>query len=170
MIFSLSPLNLKKWITEHRSLLKPPLGNQAILQNDDCVVMAVGGPNVRSDYHINPTPEFFYQVEGEMVLQIVEDGQFLQIPIGEGEVFLLPAGIPHSPQRFENTVGVVVEQKRPVGSLDTLIWYCENCHQELYRESFELSQFDFGAKLKPIMSRFFGDEQLRTCRNCGVVQ
>ena len=87
MIYSISPLNLKKWIAEHRSLLKPPLGNQAIFENNDCVVMAVGGPNVRSDYHINPTPEFFYQVEGEMLLQIVENGRFSQISIGEGEIF-----------------------------------------------------------------------------------
>ncbi|MGB5930728.1 MAG: 3-hydroxyanthranilate 3,4-dioxygenase, partial [Cyclobacteriaceae bacterium] len=70
------PFNFKEWIDEHRHLLKPPVGNQQVFKdNDDFIVMIVGGPNARKDYHVNGTEEFFYQLEGNIVLKIIEDGK-----------------------------------------------------------------------------------------------
>ena len=107
-------INFKAWIEENRHLLKPPVGNKAIY-NEDYIVMVVGGPNSRKDYHLNQTPEFFYQVEGDIILKVIEDGESRDIHIREGEVFYLPPNIPHSPQRGPNTVGLVIEQKREEG-------------------------------------------------------
>src|SRR5215510_3387366 len=93
-----TPINLASWIEEHRDLLKPPVGNVAVW-NSNFLVMVVGGPNARSDYHINPGEELFYQVEGDIVLKVLDDGQPRDVPIRQGELFLLPSRVPHSPQR-----------------------------------------------------------------------
>ena len=102
------PLNFRKWIEENRHLLKPPVGNKMIYKDGDFMNMVVGGPNSRKDYHVDPVEEFFYQLEGDMLLKIMDDGKRMDLPIKEGEIFLLPKNVPHSPQRFENTVGLVV--------------------------------------------------------------
>ena len=104
-------INFKNWIDENRHLLKPPVGNKAIY-NDDYIVMVVGGPNSRKDYHLNQTPEFFYQVEGDIVLKVIENGEPRDIHIREGEVFYLPPNIPHSPQRGPDTVGFSYRTKK----------------------------------------------------------
>ena len=110
---ALSAFNLHEWIDEHRHLLKPPVGNAQLWkeENPDFIVMIVGGPNTRKDYHVDESEEFFYQVEGDITLKIVEDGEFRDVHIRQGEVFLLPPGIPHSPQRPADTIGLVVERK-----------------------------------------------------------
>src|SRR5215831_16917735 len=125
------PFNLKTWIDENRQLLQPPVGN-ACIWNSGFLVMVVGGPNQRTDYHVNPGEELFYQVEGNIVLRVIEDGQPRDIPIKQGEIFLLPAGIPHSPQRPANTVGLVIEHKRPEDATDHMRWYCKQCGAPLY--------------------------------------
>jgi 3-hydroxyanthranilate 3,4-dioxygenase len=163
-----SPLNLKRWIEENRQLLKPPVGNRRIFRDSQFIVMAVGGPNSRKDYHVDPGEELFYQVEGELLLKTVQDGQVIDIRIGEGDLFLLPAGVPHSPRRAANTVGVVVERDRRPGEQDGLQWYCENCGAKLYEEFFEL--IDIETQFPPVFDRFFGNPQLSTCRRCGTVQ
>ena len=112
------PINFKKWITDNHHLLKPPVGNKIVYDRGDFIIMVVGGPNSRKDYHVDPVEEFFYQIEGDMILKIIEDGNQVDINIKEGEIFLLPKNIPHSPQRFKNTVGLVVEYKRAEGELD----------------------------------------------------
>ena len=161
------PINLKRWVDEHRDLLKPPVGNKMVWQNAEFMVMVVGGPNQRKDFHIEDGEEFFYQVEGDIVLRIIENGKIREIPIREGEMFLLPAGIPHSPQRPANTVGLVIERQRVEGEKDHLRWFCENCGEVLHDNSFQLE--DLGKQLKPIIENFYQNEALRTCRNCGHV-
>ena len=108
----LQPINFKKWIDEHRHLLKPPVGNQQVWEDREFIVMVVGGPNSRTDFHINEGEEFFYQVEGDINLRVIEDGKPTDLPIREGEIFLLPPRVPHSPQRPAGTVGLVIERKR----------------------------------------------------------
>lgn len=164
---SLNPLALKAWIDENRHLLQPPVGNKLVWPDTEFTVMIVGGPNTRKDYHIDPGEEFFYQLEGDMVLKVIEDGEFRDITIQEGEIFLLPSLVPHSPQRFANTVGMVVERQRSPEELDHLRWYCESCGEILYDESFHCT--DLGTQLKPVIERFHGSEALRTCKHCGAV-
>jgi len=159
-------INFKKWIDDNRHLLKPPVGNKAIY-NDDYIVMVVGGPNSRKDYHLNETPEFFYQVEGNIVLKIIEDGEPRDVHINEGEVFYLPPNIPHSPQRGTNTVGLVIEQKRPEGMKDGLAWFCEKCHNKLHEEPFTLNNIE--TDMPVIFDKYYSDEDLRTCDSCGSV-
>jgi 3-hydroxyanthranilate 3,4-dioxygenase len=163
----LNPYNLKGWIEEHRHLLKPPVGNQQVWKDRDFIIMIVGGPNARKDYHLNPTEEFFYQIEGDMTLKLIEDGRRRDVPIREGEIFLLPAHIPHSPQRPAHTVGMVVERKRPAGAHDHLQFYCESCDHLLYDPDFYLT--DIVAQLKPLMEQFWTDETLRRCPKCNTV-
>ena len=125
-------LNFQRWIDEHRSLLKPPVGNKQVFEDADFIVMVVGGPNSRKDYHIDEGPEFFYQLEGEMVLKTIQDGRVVDVPIRAGEIFLLPPRVPHSPLRMPNSVGLVIERKRLPHEKDGLQWYCDNCTSLLY--------------------------------------
>lgn len=137
-----SPINFKEWIDEHRHLLKPPVGNKVVWENGDFIVMVVGGPNSRTDYHYNETPEFFYQVEGDIILKIMDNGEPKDIHIKEGDIFLLPPRIPHSPRRGPNTVGLVIEYPRPEGVKDKLQWYSEKDGNLEYEEEFTLSNIE----------------------------
>lgn len=162
------PFNLQKWIDDNRHLLKPPVGNQQIyLDNEDYIVMVVGGPNSRKDYHYNESEELFYQLEGNIVVKIIEDGKFIDVPISAGEMFLLPAKVPHSPQRTEGSIGLVIERYRREGEEDGFMWYCENCGNKLYEERFELT--DIVAQLPKVMQTFYNSEELRTCTSCETV-
>jgi 3-hydroxyanthranilate 3,4-dioxygenase len=130
-------------------------------------VMIVGGPNARTDYHINETPEFFYQYKGRMLLKTIQDGQFKDVYIDEGEFFLLPGNVPHNPVRFENTVGVVIEQPRPADSVDRLRWYCQNCNEQVHEASFYCT--DLGTQIKAAVNEFKADEAARKCKHCGTI-
>ena len=163
----LAPFNFKQWIEDNRDLLKPPVGNRKVYEDGDFIIMVVGGPNKRKDYHFNHGEEFFYQLEGDVSVKIIEDGQPREIHIKEGDVFLLPGDVPHSPQRPANTVGLVIERKRKEGELDAFQWYCENCGNMLYSESLPLT--DIVSQLPPLFQRFWDDEGKRTCSNCGTV-
>jgi 3-hydroxyanthranilate 3,4-dioxygenase len=162
----LAPFNLQGWINEHRHLLKPPVGN-APIWNSNFLVMVVGGPNQRSDYHINPGEELFYQVEGDIVLKIIEDGKPRDIPIKQGEIFLLPARTPHSPQRPANTVGLVVEQPKAFTENHHLRWYCKSCGAVVHDAEFQPA--DIGKQIKAMLEEFKGNEKLRTCKACKAV-
>lgn len=160
------PLNFRQWIDEHRDLLKPPVGNAQIWTGDrDFMVTVVGGPNARTDYHINEGEEFFYQVEGDVVLRILEHGKPVDVPLQQGDIFLLPPNTPHSPQRPANTVGLVIERRRDSKEKDTFLWICDGCGNELYRESFHLT--DLVAQLLPVFARYWGNPAHTTCTKCG---
>ncbi|WP_258099350.1 3-hydroxyanthranilate 3,4-dioxygenase [Marinoscillum pacificum] len=161
------PFNLQKWIDNNRDLLKPPVGNKNLYADaGDYIVMIVGGPNARKDYHYNETEELFYQLEGDIVVKIQEDGQSVDIPIKAGEMFLLPAKVPHSPIRSEGSVGLVVERKRP-GMNDGLLWFCDNCNHKLHETYFQLSNIE--KDFIPRFREYYGSDKLRTCSNCGEV-
>lgn len=163
----LATLNLARWIEEHRHLLKPPVGNKRIFPQGEFIVMAVGGPNSRKDFHVDPAEEVFYQLEGDMLLRTVQEGRIVDLPIRQGEMLFLPPGVPHSPQRFAGTVGLVIERERRSGELDGLQWYCERCENLLYEEHFQLT--DIETQFPPVFDRFFSDLAARTCRRCGAV-
>lgn len=160
------PINLQKWIDENRHQLKPPVGNKLIYEDAEFIIMAVGGPNERSDYHIDPGEEFFYQIEGELVLKVIDEGQPKDIHIKAGEIFLLPGFVPHSPQRKAGGVGLVIERKRLPHELDGFAWYCQRCGNTLYEEFFHLE--DIVKQLPPIFARFAADRSKHVCSACGT--
>lgn len=162
------PFNLKNWIEANRDILKPPVGNKNLYADaGDYIVMIVGGPNARKDYHYNETEELFYQLEGEILVKIQEDGKAVDVPIKEGEMFLLPAKVPHSPIRPADTVGLVIERKRTDAQQDGLQWYCDNCNNKLHETFFPLTNIE--KDFLPRFREFYGSLQLRTCSNCGTV-
>jgi 3-hydroxyanthranilate 3,4-dioxygenase len=164
---SLHAFNFREWIEANRALLKPPVGNKRVFRDGDFIIMVVGGPNARKDYHVDPGQEFFYQLEGDMVLKTMQDGRQVAVPIHAGEVLLIPPGLPHSPQRPANTVGLVIERARRAGELDGFQWYCERCGHRLYEEFFPLT--DIEKQFPPVFERFFANLQKRTCARCGTV-
>jgi len=163
----IKPFNIKQWIDENRHLLKPPVGNKQIYEDTDFIVMVVGGPNARKDYHYNESEEFFYQIEGDITVRIQEDGKSIDMHIHEGDIFLLPPKVPHSPIRGVNTVGLVIEKKRTETEIDALQWYCEKCNHKLYEEQFMLKNIE--TAFKSIFEKYYGSLDLRTCSKCGSV-
>jgi 3-hydroxyanthranilate 3,4-dioxygenase len=161
------PIPLLDWIDDHRSELKPPVCNKEMFPGGDFIVQVVGGPNSRTDYHVDEGPELFYQIEGEMLLKTVQDGEFVDIPIREGELYLLAPRVPHSPQRFKDTVGIVIERKRAPHELDGFIWFCARCANKLHEEYLHVS--DIVVDLPPVFARFYGNVDARTCKRCGAV-
>ena len=162
------PFNLMQWIDEHRHLLKPPVGNQQVYKiANDFIVMVVGGPNSRKDFHFNESEELFYQLEGDVVVRIQEEGKIVDIPIKAGDMFLLPGKTPHSPQRGPNTIGLVIEKVRDSKEIDGFMWFCEQCDHKLYEEFLRVD--DIVAQLPPVMEAFYGDVEKRTCKNCGAI-
>jgi 3-hydroxyanthranilate 3,4-dioxygenase len=165
----LKPFNLQAWIDEHRHLLKPPVANkQLYVQSGDFIVMIVGGPNGRKDYHWEEGEELFYQLEGDMQVKVIHpDGRFETIDVREGEMFLLPARTPHSPQRPANTIGLVIERCRREGEMDKMIWFCDNCNEKVHEAGFVLQ--DIGTQIRAAIEAYKSDEQARTCTHCGTV-
>ncbi|MGZ3698671.1 MAG: 3-hydroxyanthranilate 3,4-dioxygenase [Bdellovibrionota bacterium] len=161
----LTPLNFKRWIEENRHLLKPPVGNRQIWEDREFMVTVVGGPNSRTDFHINECEEFFFQVEGDMVLRVLEKGEPLDIAIREGDIFLLPAKVPHSPQRPAGTVGLVLERKRLPHEKDGLVWICEKCHARTYEEFFHLT--NLVTEMQPVFERYRSNPENARCKKCG---
>lgn len=160
-----APFNLKQWIDDNRDKLKPPVGNQQVYHgNEDFIVMVVGGPNSRKDYHWEEGEELFIQLEGDVTIRIQEDGKPRDVVIKEGDMFLLPPRVPHSPRRPANTVGLVLERHRRPGEKDGFHWYCENCNNLLHETYFELK--DIVTQLPVVMQHFYSSEELRTCKNC----
>ncbi|MBU6429886.1 MAG: 3-hydroxyanthranilate 3,4-dioxygenase [Cyanobacteria bacterium REEB65] len=162
----LAPIDFQTWIEEHRHLLEPPVGNAQIWKDLEFIVMVVGGPNARKDYHVDPSDEFFYQLEGDIVLQIIDDGQLRSIPLRQGQIFLLPGNVPHSPQRPAGTVGLVIERERKPDEEERFQWYCDQCGNLLRDVPCFIS--DITTQLKPIFDAFWASGDTR-CKRCGAV-
>tara|TARA_B100001094_G_scaffold39162_1_gene33613 strand:+ start:249 stop:782 length:534 start_codon:yes stop_codon:yes gene_type:complete len=162
------PFNLQKWIDENRHLLKPPVGNKNLyIESGDFIVMIVAGPNARKDYHYNETEELFYQIEGDIIVKTQQNGKMVEIPIKEGEMFLLPAKVPHSPIRSEGSIGLVIERKRNKKDKDGLMWFSDTANALLYEEYFHLTNVE--KDFLPVFKRFYANEKLRTCPKTGEI-
>lgn len=163
------PFNLNAWVKENRDTLKPPVGNRNLYKDaGDYIVMIVGGPNARKDYHYNETEELFYQLEGHIQVHIQEDGKKRTMELGPGDMYLHPAKVPHSPVRGDTSIGLVVERKRQdLEGKDGLLWFCDNCNTKLHEVYFPLNdvETDFFKHFKD----YYGNKDLRTCNNCGTV-
>jgi 3-hydroxyanthranilate 3,4-dioxygenase len=134
----------------------------------DYIVMVVGGPNARKDYHFNESEELFFQLEGDINVRIQEDGKAVDVPIKAGDMFLLPANVPHSPMRPANSVGLVIEKVRKGTNLqDGLLWFCEKCNHKLHEAYFPLTNIE--TDFIPRFKEFYGSVELRTCKKCGTI-
>lgn len=163
----LAPFNLQKWIDENKDLLKPPVNNIVLYKNSDFIVMIIGGPNARKDYHFNEGEELFYQLKGDMKLPIIQDGKRETIDVREGDIFLLPAKTYHSPQRFADTIGLVVERRRTDEEYDSCTWFCDSCNEQIYSERFKLE--DIVTQLSALLQKVYDSEEIRTCKKCGTI-
>lgn len=163
-----APFNLQEWIKNNRHLLKPPVGNKNLYtEAGDFIVMIVAGPNARKDYHYNETEELFYQIEGDIIVKTQQNNKMVEVKIREGEMFLLPAKIPHSPIRPEGSIGLVIERKRSKNDKDGLMWFSEKENALLYEEYFHLTNIE--KDFLPIFKKFYQSETLRTCPISGEV-
>ena len=161
------PFNLQHWIDANRHALVPPVANRQVFPAGDFVIMVVGGPNARSDFHVDPGAEFFHQLEGTLTLKTMQDGRPVDYTIAAGDVFLLPPGVPHSPQRPAGSIGLVLERRRSAAEQDGFQWYCPTCHGLLYEEYFVLE--DIETQFPPLFERFYADDARRRCRDCGTL-
>jgi 3-hydroxyanthranilate 3,4-dioxygenase len=163
------PVHLASWIEEHQHLLRPPVGNRTLVVGDDYIVQVVGGPNARTDYHVDPYEEWFYQLKGSMHVDVIDSGGTpRRIEIREGETWLLPRFVPHSPQRPEaGSIGLVVERVREDGLLEKFQWYCPECCALVHEV--ELQVRDIVKDLPPVFAAFYADERARTCPKCGAL-
>ena len=160
------PFNLQKWIEENRDLLKPPVGNKNLYPaGTDYIVMIVGGPNARKDYHYNETEELFYQLEGNITVKIQEDGNTVDVNLGPGDMFLLPPRVPHSPSRSEGSIGLVIERLRQPDQKEGLLWFCDECNEILHETYFPLTNIE--TDFLPRFQEFYRNQELLTCKYCG---
>ncbi|MBF6986149.1 MULTISPECIES: 3-hydroxyanthranilate 3,4-dioxygenase [Cupriavidus] len=163
-----APFNFNHWIDAHRHLLKPPVGNQQVWQDADLIVTAVGGPNLRTDYHDDPFEEFFYQLRGNAYLNLMVEGRRERVDLREGDVFLLPPHVRHSPQRpEEDSVCLVIERQRPAGAVDGFEWYCDSCDGLVCRAEVQLRSIV--DDLPPLFAAFYASEDKRRCSHCGAI-
>ncbi len=168
MIESLVPFNLQQWIKENGDSFRPTGGSKTVFKDSQLMIFVSAGPNTRGDFHVTDSPEFFYQLEGGIVIEYIEDGKRLKSRVQEGEVALMPGMVPHSPQRPAGTLGLVIERIRRPDDSDGFHWYCNNCDAKLY----EVAKWD-GKVLRDsqeLTREFESNEQHRTCKKCGKVQ
>lgn len=164
-----APFNFNDWIEQNRHLLKPPVANKLVFNEPDgLIIQVIGGGNRRVDFHDDPAQEFFYQLSGDMILKVMDRGKIDDIRIREGDVFLLPPHVPHSPQRpLVGSIGLVVEGPRKPGEKDGFEWYCFECGDKVRRV--EVTVNDIVEDLPPLFDAFYADTAKRTCPSCGAI-
>jgi 3-hydroxyanthranilate 3,4-dioxygenase len=132
------PINLDHWIEENKTTVRPPIGNREFWKGEwqNLLVMMVGGPNYRPDYHDDPGEELFIQLRGDLTLKLLDPvtRDRSEVIVREREMYLLPAHVRHSPQRPEGCVGLVVERYRQPGEVDALEWYDDEGNLEFRGE------------------------------------
>ena len=143
---------LSSFVEHNRPFLQPPVSNRMLYNGKNLKVMIVGGPNERDDFHVQAGEEFFYQITGTMNLDVMQEGKRTRLSIPEGHMFVLPSHVPHSPQRYAHSIGLVVERARNSDELDELRWYWPESNATLYTETFFCT--DLGTQIKSVIERF----------------
>ncbi|AMA73460.1 3-hydroxyanthranilate 3,4-dioxygenase [Aneurinibacillus thermoaerophilus] len=162
------PIHLWNFIEENKDLLKPPVNNKVIWKDAELMVQVIGGPNKRRDFHVDPSEEVFYQIKGDCYVEVMNsEGKREVVTVKEGEMFLLPPNVPHSPHRVSNTIGIVIERSRAEGELEDFIWFCDQCNHEMHRVTVQLTNIEI--QVKEAINGFNNNLDLRTCKNCGYV-
>jgi 3-hydroxyanthranilate 3,4-dioxygenase len=163
-----NPFQIQQWISENGDKLKPPVGGETLWKDSKLMITVVGGPNKRTDYHIDAFEEFFYQIKGDIVLRIQEDGKARDVEVKEGDVFLLPANVPHAPMRPAGTVGMIAEIRREKDDpLDGFAWFCEKCNHQMFRQDAYIEVLE--RDMPPIFEAFYADPENQVCDACGHV-
>jgi 3-hydroxyanthranilate 3,4-dioxygenase len=162
-------IDFTAWVAEHEHLLKPPVNNKQLWEPmGDFIVQVVGGPNQRTDFHVDPYEEWFYQVRGAMHVNLMTEDGPQRVDIGEGRMWMLPRGVPHSPQRPDpDSIGIVIERIREEGTEEEFRWYCPSCSALVHAARMQVR--DIVADLPPVFSAFYADAAARTCPSCGSV-
>jgi 3-hydroxyanthranilate 3,4-dioxygenase len=160
------PFDLMGWIAANRHLMRPPVGNKYLYSGKDFFIMIVAGPNARNDFHMTSSEEFFYQLKGDVTVRLREGNRIVDHRIREGEVFFIPPNVPHSPQRGPDTLGLVVERRRPAGETEHLMFFCEKCEELVYDKEFDCK--DIVEHFSRAMEEFWADPKLSTCKTCGT--
>ncbi len=162
-------IDFPAWVKENEHLLRPPVNNKQMWQPmGDFIVQVVGGPNQRTDFHLDPYEEWFYQVRGNMHVDLMTDDGPQRIDIHEGQMWMLPRNTPHSPQRPEaGSIGIVIERIREEGTLEKFMWFCPRCNAQVHEV--ELQVRDIVADLPPVFEQFYASHEARTCTNCGTL-
>lgn len=162
------PIDLLGWIADNAAAFAPPVANKVVWSDSDFVFMVVRGPNARSDFHIDPGDEIFYQLRGTIRLDLIEpDGTRREHHLSAGDVMLVPAWTPHAPMRPADTWGLVIERPRRPEEFDAVRWYCDTCGSVVHEESFHVANIE--VELKAVLEAFNADEGVRTCTTCGTV-
>ncbi len=165
----LLPKSLWGWIDENQDAFQPPVGNKVVWEDSQFTAMVVRGPNARRDFHLDPFDEIFYQLRGDIVVEYLEpDGQRQSAIVQEGDLFLVPAMVGHSPHRPADSWGLVIEIKRSPEHVESLLWLCDRCGAKIHEATMYVANIE--TELKAAIERFDADEQLRTCSSCGYVQ
>jgi 3-hydroxyanthranilate 3,4-dioxygenase len=159
------PIDLENWIEENREKFKPPVSNRYLYDGRDFFVMVIKGPNARNDFHLVDSEEYFYQLKGDIKVRVREGDRIVDHIVKEGETFFIPPNVPHSPQRPPDTIGVVVERRRPPGEKEHVIFYCENCGSLVEDIHFDCA--DIVEHFSQAMLDFWNDDKRRTCKKCG---
>jgi 3-hydroxyanthranilate 3,4-dioxygenase len=162
-----APFALQSWIDEHLPHALGAIGNKEVFKGSDFIFQIIKGPNARNDFHIDPWDEIFYQLHGHIFVHIIEDGREKRLRIGEGEVFLLPKNVYHSPRRPPGSVGLVIERPRRPDELDGVAWFCPSCSGKLHQVDFWCDDIEKG--LHEVIGAFNANERLRTCKACGTI-
>ena len=163
------PINFSTWLGDNAEKFRPPVGHQQVWGESDLIVTVVGGPNQRTDFHDDPFEEYFHQFQGNASLIVLDRGKFERIHLKQGDVFLLPAHVRHSPQRPEpDSRCTVIERSRPTGALDAFEWYCAHCNTLVHRAEVQLQSIV--SDLPKVYAGFYdsSDEQ-RRCPECGHI-
>jgi 3-hydroxyanthranilate 3,4-dioxygenase len=161
------PFALAAWIDEHLPHSLGAIGNKEVFKGSDFIFQIIRGPNARNDFHIDPWDEIFYQLRGHIFLHVIADGRERRIRIGEGEVFLLPKNVYHSPRRPPGSVGLVIERPRRADELDGIAWFCPACSAKLHQVDFWCDDIEKG--INDVIRAFHADPALSTCRRCGTM-
>ncbi len=167
MVEPLKPFNLMGWIKENESEFKKPVGNRVMWREGTEFIAFCSGANARNDFHINPSDEIFLQLQGDIRVDLIVDGERIINPVREGDILLVPAFVPHAPRRPSNTYGLVVERHRAEDELDSFAWFCEKCATKIHEVQFHLK--DIEREVRRALTAVNEDVSLRTCGNCGEV-
>lgn len=161
------PLAVEAWVDGHPDLFAPPVANRVLWPGGDFVTMVVRGPNARNDFHVDPGDEIFHQLRGTLRIDLMVEGDRVTRLVHEGEMLLVPGGVPHAPMRAAGTLGLVIERPRSPDEFDELRWYCERCGSLVHTARFHVD--DIEIELASALAAFNGDQALRTCGDCGEV-